>query len=278
MKKKFTVLFLAFTMIFTMLAFTACGGGDSADSGDGDAAAETSYGEGYVFKHGFDLDYRPYSYIDDNGENGGFDVEMAKAVCEYYGWEYEAVPFNWDAKDAELNAGSCDCIWSGFTVEGRENDYCWSEPYSVNSQMILVADDSGIKTLDDLAGKVVGVQTATSAYTLLTEDRADLADTFASLEVYETYPIAFQDLKAGGIDAIAVDATLGSFLISDETGYSFLEESLGDETYAIGFRIGEDALRDQVNEALKALWADGTIAKILENEDYAEIADYISLG
>ena len=105
MKKKFTVLFLAFTMIFTMLAFTACGGGDSADSGDAAAeTSETSYGEGYVFKHGFDLDYRPYSYIDDNGENGGFDVEMAKAVCEYYGWEYEAVPFNWDAKDAELNA------------------------------------------------------------------------------------------------------------------------------------------------------------------------------
>ena len=264
--KKIITLLMAACMIF---ALCACGGADAPAS----APKET-----FTFKQGFDLDYPPYSYLSDDGTVGGFDVEVCQAVCKSLGWEYEAVPFNWDAKDAELQAGSCDCIWSGFTVEGRENDYCWSEPYSVNSQMILVADDSGIKTLDDLAGKVVGVQTATSAYTLLTEDRADLADTFASLEVYETYPIAFQDLKAGGIDAIAVDATLGSFLISDETGYSFLEESLGDETYAIGFRIGEDALRDQVNEALKALWADGTIAKILENEDYAEIADYISLG
>ena len=209
MKKKFTVLFLAFTMIFTMLAFTACGGGDSADSGDGDAAAETSYGEGYVFKHGFDLDYRPYSYIDDNGENGGFDVEMAKAVCEYYGWEYEAVPFNWDAKDAELNAGSCDCIWSGFTMNGREDDYLWSEPYSNNTQVIMVKKDSGIAKLADLEGKKVGVQTATSAYDLLNDEEGQkaLMDTFASLEVYETYTIGINDLKAGAVDALAVDVT-----------------------------------------------------------------------
>ena len=116
MKKKLLVLMLAFTMIFPMVALTACGGGDDgSDLGE----AYEKYGEGYVFKHGFDLDYRPYSFVDDNGENGGFDVEMAKAVCEMYGWEYEAVPFNWDAKDAELQAGSCDCIWSGFTINGR---------------------------------------------------------------------------------------------------------------------------------------------------------------
>ena len=84
----------------------------------------------FTFKHGFDLDYPPYSYIDDAGETSGFDVELAKAVCEYYGWEYQAVPFNWDAKDAELAAGSCDCIWSGFTMNGREDDYLWSIPYS----------------------------------------------------------------------------------------------------------------------------------------------------
>ena len=149
MKKKLTVLALAFSMIFTMLAFSACGGGGSseeaADSGE-------KYGEGYEFKHGFDLDYRPYSFVDDNGENGGFDVEMAQAVCEYYGWTYTPVPFNWDAKDAELNAGSCDCIWSGFTINGREDDYLWSEPYSDNTQKIMVKADSGITTLADLAG------------------------------------------------------------------------------------------------------------------------------
>ncbi len=232
----------------------------------------------YTFKHGFDLDYPPYSYLQDDGTVGGFDVEVAQAVCEYLGWGYEAVPFNWDAKDAELNAGSCDCIWSGFTVEGREDNYVWSIPYSNNTQMILVKEDSGIKTLADLAGKIVGVQTATSAYDLLQEDQADLCGTFAELTVYETYTIAFNDLKAGAIDAIAIDATAGGFLISGETGYMFLEETLGVETYAAGFRLGDEELRDQVNEALEALAANGTIAEIASKEDYADIRDYLTLG
>ena len=139
MKKRLTALMLVFAMIFTMAVLTACGGG-----GSDEGSSDSKYGEGFVFKHGFDLDYRPYSFVDDNGENGGFDVEMAKAVCDFYGWEYEAVPFNWDAKDAELNAGSCDCIWSGFTINGREDDYLWSEPYSDNTQKIMVKKDSGI--------------------------------------------------------------------------------------------------------------------------------------
>ena len=250
-----------------------CGnsGSSSADSG-------SAYGEGYVFKHGFDLDYPPYSYIDDNGNNGGFDVEMAQAVCDYYGWEYEAVPFNWDAKDAELNAGSCDCIWSGFTMNGREDDYLWSKPYSDNTQMIMVKKDSGIATLADLAGKKVGVQTATSAYDLLhdEEGQAELAGTFDKLEVYETYTIAFNDLKAGAIDAIAIDVTSGNFLMSGETDYQFLEEELGSEQYAIGFRKDDTELCDQVNAALDALVEDGTYDSI--GQKYPEIYDYLCLG
>ncbi len=240
--------------------------------------ASADYEEGYVFKHGFDLDYPPYSYIDDNGEVGGFDVEMAKAVCELYGWEYEAVPFNWDAKDAELNAGSCDCIWSGFTVNGREDDYLWSKPYSDNTQMILVNKNSDIKSLADLAGKAVGVQTSTSAYDLLNDEEGQkaLADTFGSLEVFDTYTIAFNDLKAGAIDAIAIDVTSGNFLIAEEPDYQFLDETLGSEQYAIGFRKDDKELCDKINAALDALAEDGTVDKIAKN--YPDIYDYICLG
>lgn len=276
MKKRITVLALAFTMVFTMLALAACGGSDS--SSDSSSASDAEYGEGYVFKHGFDLDYPPYSYRDDNGEVGGFDVEMAKAVCEYYGWEYEAVPFNWDAKDAELQAGSCDAIWSGFTMNGREDDYLWSQPYSDNTQMIMVPEDSDIKSLDDLSGKKVGVQTATSAYDMLNDEEGQkkLADTFGSLEVYETYTIAFNDLQAGAIDAIAIDVTSGNFLMNNTEGYKYLDDVLSSEQYAIGFRKDDTVLCDKINEALNELAADGTVAKIAEN--YPDIADYITLG
>ena len=241
-----------------------------------EAAAEASEGT-FVFKHGFDLDYPPYSYIGDDGTTGGFDVEMAQAVCDYYGWEYEAVPFNWDAKDAELNAGSCDCIWSGFTVNGREDDYLWSKAYSDNTQLIMVKEDSGIETLADLAGKAVGVQTSTSAYDLLNDEegQAELCKTFGSLEVYETYTIAFNDLKAGAIDAIAIDVTSGNYLMSGETGYKFLDEELGSEQYAIGFRKGDTELCDKINAALDALVADGTYDAI--GKKYPEIYDYLCL-
>ncbi len=241
-------------------------------------SAKSESSEKKVFKHGFDLDYPPYSFINEDGSMGGFDVELAQAVCDHLGWEYQAVPFNWDAKDAELNAGSCDCIWSGFTINGREDDYTWSKPYSDNTQMILVKKDSGIKTLADLSGKTVGVQTATSAYDLLNDEegQAELAKTFASLEVYETYTIAFNDLKAGAIDAIAIDVTSGQYLMSGSEDYTFLDEMLGSEQYAIGFRKGDTELRDQVEKALDDLVKDGTYAKI--GEKYPEIKDYLCLG
>ena len=274
MKKRLTVLMLAFAMIFTMAVLTACGGGGSDES----ASSDSQYGEGFVFKHGFDLDYRPYSFVDDNGENGGFDVEMAQAVCDFYGWEYQPVPFNWDAKDAELNAGSCDCIWSGFTINGREDDYLWSEPYSDNTQKIMVKKDSGIATLADLAGKKVGVQTATSAYDLLNDEEGqkELADTFADLNVYDTYTIAITDLNAGAIDAVAVDVTRAQEAMANDENLVCLEENLGSEQYGIGFRKDDQELCDMVNVALEALAQDGTVAKIAAN--YPEIEEYITLS
>ena len=263
--KKLIALLLAVMML---AALTACGG-------SGDSAAK----EDFTFVHGFDLDFPPYSYLNDDGSVGGFDVELAQAVCDYLGWNYEPHPFNWDAKDAELSSGACDCIWSGFTLNGREDDYTWSIVYSDNTQMIMVAEDSGITTLDDLAGKIVGVQTATSAYDMLNdyeEGQGELADTFADLQVYETYTVAFNDLQAGGIDAIAIDVTTGQFLMSDTDGYTFLDETLGSEQYAIGFRKGDEDLRDQVNEALQALAADGTYDAIGQN--YPEIYEFLSLN
>lgn len=233
--------------------------------------------EKFTFKHGFDLDYPPYSYIQDDGSKGGFDVELCQAVCEYLGWGYEAVPFNWDAKDAELNAGNCDCIWSGFTMDGREDDYTWSTVYSNNTQKILVPVDTDIKTLADLAGKTVGVQTATSAFELLNDEEGQkaLCDTFASLEVFDTYTIAFTNLQAGAIDAIAIDVTAGNFLMNGTDGYKYLDENLGIEQYAIGFRKGDTELCNKVNEALKALVDNGTYDKI--GQKYPDIYDYLCL-
>ena len=123
---------------------------------------------------GFDAEYPPYGYMDDDGEYTGFDLELAQAVCDLEGWELEKKPINWDSKDMELNSGSIDCIWNGFTMNGREDDYTFSDPYVDNSQVIVVAEDSGIDKLTDLAGKTVGVQAASAALDLLqSEEEGD---------------------------------------------------------------------------------------------------------
>lgn len=285
MKKK--ILALLLVAIFAMAFLTACSPAvktdDSMKNNNNDSSEDGNTNDGsdeetYTFKHGFDLDYPPYSYLQDDGSIGGFDVTVCQAVCEYLGWEYESVPFNWDAKDAELTSGACDCIWSGFTVEGREDDYLWSIPYSNNIQVIMTSADSGIETLEDLAGKLVGVQVATSALSLLEEggDAEDLAATFGQLLQYETYTVAFNDLKAGAIDAIAIDMPVAKFLMQDNEGFAILDDELGRETYAIGFRLGDQELCDQINAALLALSENGTFDEIAK--DYPDIADFLCLG
>ncbi|MCR5624035.1 MAG: transporter substrate-binding domain-containing protein, partial [Lachnospiraceae bacterium] len=110
-----------------------------------------------TFTVGFDAEFPPYGYQDENGEYVGFDLELAEEVCNRRGWELVKQPIDWDSKDMELSTGTIDCIWNGFTINGRENDYTWSKAYIDNSQVVIVGADSDIETLSDLKGKVVVV-------------------------------------------------------------------------------------------------------------------------
>ena len=112
---------------------------------------------------GFDAEFPPFGFIAADGSYDGFDLAMAEELCSRLGWDFEAVPIVWDSKDAELAAGTINCIWNGFTYTGRENDYTWSDPYVDNSIVMVVKADSGISSLADLAGKSVMAQAASSA-------------------------------------------------------------------------------------------------------------------
>jgi len=230
-----------------------------------------------TFTVGFDAEYPPYGYMDDDGEYTGFDLELAQAVCDLEGWELIKTPIDWDSKDLELESGSIDCIWSGFTINGREDDYTWSYPYVDNSQVIVVSEDSGITSLDDLAGKIVGVQAASAALELLSEegDQADLAATFGTLQEFADYNTAFVELQAGSIDAVAMDIGVAQYQIKEKEGYIILDEELNSEQYGVGFRLDDEELRDTVNEALLALVEDGTVAELAEKY---ELSDMVCLG
>ena len=228
---------------------------------------------------GFDAEYPPYGYMDESGEYTGFDLELAQAVCDKEGWELVKKPINWDSKDMELNSGSIDCIWNGFTMNGREDDYTFSVPYVDNSQVIVVAEDSGIEKLTDLAGKTVGVQAASAALDLLKSEeeggQKELADTFGALNEFADYNTAFTELQAGALDALAIDVGVAKYQLNSRgEGFKILDETLNTEQYAIGFKKGNDELCDIVNADLQKLADDGTVEKLAEKY---EIADMVTL-
>lgn len=216
---------------------------------------------------GFDAEFPPYGYQDDNGEYVGFDLDLAAEVCERNGWELVKQPINWDSKDMELDAETIDCIWNGFTMTGRENDYTWSCAYIDNSQVFVVKADSGITSQADLAGKNVGVQADSSALAALENEEeggaADLAATFKSLTQYGDYNTGFMELESGVIDALAMDIGVANYQIEargDE--YTMLEEKLATEQYAVGFKLGNTELRDKLEKTLLEMAEDGTVLEI----------------
>lgn len=211
---------------------------------------------------GFDQDFPPMGFIGDDGEYTGFDLELAAEVAERLGAEVAYQPIAWDMKDAELSSGNIDCIWNGFTMTDREDEYTWSKPYMKNDQVFVVRADSGIASEADLAGKVVDVQTDSSAQRALAGMK-ELTESFASLNPVADYNTAFMELEAGAVDAVAMDSVVANYQIEKRgADFNVLDESIAAEEYAIGFKKGNEELRDAVQEKLDEMAADGSLAEI----------------
>ena len=248
------------------------------------SAAETATGEGRTFTVGFDAEYPPYGYKDESGEYTGFDLELAQEVCDRNGWTLVKQPIDWDSKDMELNTGAIDCIWNGFTMTGREDDYTFSVPYVDNSIVFVVMNDSDIKSKEDLAGKVVVTQADSSALTALTNEEDNdenlaLAASFADLQQVADYNTAFMNLESGAVDAIAVDIGVAQYQLASRGDiFRKLDEPLSTEQYAIGFKKGNEELRDQVQDTLFEMYKDGTFDEIASKYADYNLPDMVCLG
>ena len=235
--------------------FTACSSSKNTDNSG-------------KFTVGFDAEFPPYGYKDDNGEYVGFDLDLAQAVCDKNGWTLVKQPIDWDSKDMELNSGTIDCIWNGFTMTGREKDYTWSSAYIDNSQVVIVKSDAQINNLSDLAGRVVAVQSDSSALAAFTgedasESNIQLAKSFSSLQQVGDYNSAFMNLESGSVDAICMDIGVAGYeLKARGNSFRMLSEHVSSEEYGIGFKKGNTKLRDQVQETLNEMLADGTFMDI----------------
>ena len=201
------------------------------------------------------------------GKYTGFDLDLAQAVCDKNGWSFEATPIDWDAKDALLSQGNINCIWNGFTMEGREDGYTFSDPYMLNEQVVVVKAGSDISDFAGLSGKTVMTQVDSAALDVLEGDQAEVAATFkgGAAQTIGDYNNAFMQLDSGMIDAVACDLSIAQYQISANPGkYVQLETPLSTEHYAVGFKKGNTELANQVTETLKQLDADGTVKKLCE--------------
>ena len=218
-----------------------------------------------TFTVGFDQDFPPMGFVGDDGEFTGFDLELAAEVAKRIGKEIKYQPIAWDAKDMELTSGNIDCIWNGFSIQGREDKYTWSKPYMKNDQVFVVKSDSSIDSIEDLAGKTVEVQTDSSAEAALKENN-ELANTFGKLQTVADYNTGFMDLEMGGVDAIAMDSVVANYQITKRggNGFTVLDTPLSSEEYGIGFKLGNETLKNEVQKALEDMKADGTMKTISE--------------
>ena len=270
--KKWIALLLAMVLC---LSLAACGSNNdnnnannTTDDQNTPAAGQEDNtqpsGEKQKLIVGFDAEFPPFGFIAEDGSYDGFDLAMAKELCSRLGWDFEAVAIDWDTKDAELKAGSINCIWNGFTYTGREEEYTWSDPYVENKIVLVVKADSGITSMADLAGKTVMAQAASSAVDAI-EANEEFKSSLKEVVELGDYNMGFMELAQGSVDAVAADMGVAAYqAASNEGDYVILDDAISTEQYAIGFLKGNTELRDAVNAELLKMAEDGTMMSIGE--------------
>ncbi len=212
---------------------------------------------------GLDDQFPPMGFRDEKNELVGFDIDLAKAVCDKLGIEAVPTPIDWASKELELDGGRVDVLWNGLTItDARKETMLMSPAYITNAQVVVVRKDSGIKTLADLSGKTVAFQEGSSADEAYTASAA--AGTEKELVKAPENISLFSDLKIGRIDAVVIDKVFGDYYITEngEGKLEMLEEQLADEEYGIAFKKDNRELAALVLGALDELVKDGTAAQI----------------
>ncbi len=266
MRKKLCLL-LALIMIVGAFAM-GCGSGD--DNGGGDAVSEdtslTDIKAKGTLVLGCDDEFPPMGFVDEDGKLTGFDIELARLVCEKIGVELEATPIDWSTKEAQLEGGSIDVIWNGYTItQKRDKKVEYTKPYLNNAVVIAVKADSDIQTIEDMKGKIIASQTDSSGLAAISKNEF-LQENVAEIREFNNFTEAMLDLQSVRVDAVAIDKVVANYMIKQSPGvYRLLDETLGDELYGIGCRKGAVALREAIDNALDELYEDGSI-EALSNE------------
>ena len=261
MKKNGLVLLLVFAVCF--LGITSCSKNKTEAAAAVPADAVEALKARGVLKMGYDVQFPPLAYTDENGDLVGYDVELAEEVTKRLGVTLQPHPIDWDDKDNELENGTIDCVWSGYTItEPRKKAHSLTFPYLSNDQVLIVRKDGAVKSFNDLQGRVIGLRSASSSEDAINENPS-FKNNLGDIIEYKDNKSCLDDLKVGAIDAMVMDGCFAYF-IATRTGEPFdvVKTPLSSEEYSICFRKNEPELRDAVETILLEMAKDGTIAKI----------------
>ncbi len=266
MKKNILKLIAAMALVPAILS--GCAASDASAGSSESASTQAAAGEDNSLQKvldsgkfilGLDATFKPMGYTDENDNIVGFDIDVAEEVCNRLGVELVKQPIDWDTKEQDLDAGKIDCIWNGMSVNpARAEAMNLSEPYMENAMIFVVKNGSTVASQADLDGKIVAVQSGSTAQDILRSSGLAVEETALATNVE-----CLQQLELNLVDAVFMDSVVANYEIA-ETGaeYTVLPDGLEAEQYAIGFRKNDAALRNKVQETLSAMKADGKLAEI----------------
>ena len=255
---KRTIRKTAALILSLILVIISCGCAGRHDAEDDSLKKILDKGELVL---GLDVEFPPMGFIDENGEIVGFDIDVAREVCERLGIKLKPCGIDWNEKENELNKGRIDCIWNGLSVTpARAEAMSLSDPYMKNELIVVVSGTSSVKSVNDLKGARIGVQAGSTSQETLEE--LDIYPYITQLSC-ENIMIVLKKLDEGEIDAALIDSVPAFYYIfSQDKPYYILSDSLGEEEYAIGFRKGDIALRNRVQQVMIDMKSDGTLGDI----------------
>lgn len=248
MKKRLAIMILILTSVFAIV--TGC--------------SKSSGKEENTLVIGIDDKFAPMGFRDEDNNIVGFDIDYAKAAAKKMGTEPKFQPIDWKTKEAELSSGRIDLIWNGYTItDERKEKVLFTKPYLKNAQVLVTLADSKVTKLDDLEGKVVGLQSLSSASDAL--DASPVKEKLKTVTEFADNVQALTDLKSGRLDAVVIDEVVINYYMTKEDGtFKVLDESLAPEEYGIGVKKGNEELLEKLQKALDEMNEDGTATSISE--------------
>lgn len=217
-------------------------------------------------------EYEPYNYLDENGDIVGIDADLADEACSRLGYEPIYVIMKWTEKEEFLDNGVIDCIWDSYSMNGREDEYLWSDPYMYSREAVIVNNESPISKLEELNGRNIATLVNTRAEDILLEESVFPQISLKNVYSFQKMNECLAALRQDYVDAVAGDIQyLRTYMKNSPGEFRMIQESLETSRLAVAFSKNADKeLVEKLNKVLKEMKQDGTIDSILSKYEVSE--------